>query len=79
MSAVDLAAFPGNSCRQRLLLLPFIFNESCPKTKRAVIGGIIDYVLSEKAEAGKDKCVWSPALNSIAGTRKGQRVGMISP
>ena len=48
------------------------------RTKRAMIGGLFDYVLSEKDEEGKDKCVWSSALNFIAATRKGQKVEMIS-
>ena len=43
-----------------------------------MIGGIFDYVLSEKDEEGKDKCVWSTALNFIAATSKGQRAEMIS-
>ena len=48
------------------------------RTKRAMIGGLFDYVLAEKDEAGKDKCVWSTALNFIAATRKGQKAEMIS-
>ena len=48
------------------------------RTKRAMIGGLFDYMLSEKDEEGKDKCVWSSALNFIAATRKGQKVEMIS-
>lgn len=48
------------------------------KTKRSMIGGIVDYVLSETDEDGRSKCVWSTALNFIAATRKGQRAEMIS-
>ena len=48
------------------------------RTKRSMIGGMDDYVLSEKDEDGKDKCVWSTAMNFIAATRKGQRAEMIS-
>ncbi len=48
------------------------------KAKRSMIGGIVDYVLSEKDENGRNKCVWSTALNFIAATRKGQRAEMIS-
>ncbi len=48
------------------------------RTKRSMIGGIVDYVLSEKDEDGRNKCVWSTALNFIAVTRKGQRAEMIS-
>lgn len=29
------------------------------RTRRAMIGGLFDYVLAEKDEGGKDKCVWS--------------------
>lgn len=43
-----------------------------------MIGGIVDYVLSETDEDGRSKCVWSMALNFIAATRKGQRAEMIS-
>ena len=48
------------------------------RTKRAMIGGLFDYVLAEKDEDGKDKCVWSSALNFIAATRKGQKAELIS-
>ena len=48
------------------------------RTKRAMIGGLFDYVLSKKDEAGKDKCIWSSGLNFIAATSKGQKVEMIS-
>ena len=48
------------------------------RTKRAMIGGLFDYVLAEKDEDGKDKCVWSSTLNFIAATRKGQKAEMIS-
>ena len=48
------------------------------KTKRSMIGGLVDYVLSEKDEEGRKKCVWSTAMNFIAATRKGQRAEMIS-
>ena len=43
-----------------------------------MIGGLVDYVLSEKDENGRDKCVWSTSMNFIAATRKGQRAEMIS-
>ncbi|MBD5418188.1 MAG: relaxase/mobilization nuclease domain-containing protein, partial [Desulfovibrio sp.] len=48
------------------------------RTKRTMVGGLFDYVLAEKDEDGKDKCVWSGALNFIAATRKGQKAEMIS-
>lgn len=48
------------------------------RTKRAMIGGLFDYVLAEKDEDGKHKCVWSSALNFIAATRKGQKAEMVS-
>ena len=47
------------------------------RTKRAMIGGLFDYVLAENDEAGKDKCVWSSTLNFIAATRKGQKAEMV--
>ena len=48
------------------------------RTKRAMIGGLVDYVLAEKDEHGQQKCAWHFSENFIAATKKGQRAEMIA-
>lgn len=48
------------------------------RTKRAMIGGLVDYVLAENDENGQQKCAWHFSENFIAATKKGQRAEMIA-
>ncbi len=48
------------------------------RTKRAMIGGLVDYVLAEKDESGQQKCAWHFSENFIAATKNGQRAEMIA-
>mgnify|MGYP005972132603 CR=1 FL=1 len=48
------------------------------RTKRAMIGGLVDYVLAEKDENGQQKCAWHFSENFIAATKNGQKAEMIA-
>lgn len=48
------------------------------RTKRSMIGGLVDYVLAEKDENGQQKCAWHFSENFIAATKNGQRAEMIA-
>lgn len=48
------------------------------RTKRSMIGELVDYVLAEKDADGKQKCAWHFSENFIAATKNGQRAEMIA-
>ncbi len=48
------------------------------RTKRAMISGLVDYVLAENDENGQQKCAWHFSENFIAATKNGQRAEMIA-
>ncbi|MDE7064290.1 MAG: relaxase/mobilization nuclease domain-containing protein, partial [Desulfovibrionaceae bacterium] len=48
------------------------------RSKRSMIGGLVNYVLARTDDDGKDKCAWSFGLNFFAATREGQRAEMIA-